>query len=917
MIHCSDEPAPKNPVINNYTNASFNRHVTAGNINPHQFIANSDYLGQLHYYPSLNEQRHIHASSQNNDSTAYSDDVADAENDQHSTIDNNVDFNDSSLGNVDDSNDEDYVPTTIPEKRADHELDPKQYSAESALPSVYLDISMRYAQMKDTEPPPEESAPPRFKYNNSMSKVVVALGQLLLLVKRHKGTKSLYQDLLDFIFLWSTTFPDIFLMRPGNPKWTRESVIEHLGEVFNTTDLLPKKKTIKLSDNRLVTIPVIDFAALTRDILDDPRVLADISPGIDPTTWRPKLSQAQQHNDPDALIGEKETGYLYEAGIKLHCPDKETKSGRKVLPLPFLFHLDQTSGDLFNHLTSIPMQVCPAIVSIEGQMKNRSWRCGAMIPNLASGKGSDGKKTGQSIEKLKDLHKCLDVAFSSFREHYEKGGILWTDPNEEEVLVKPWIQHFNGDNKGQGELTRHYGCWQARCLIKDCKCDKQSYTRFPSSCKVPEWSKIIQCKTTNEVFDYFEECNLISYRDISRAQGDDEYAKKISKHMITSAFDWLPLADEFLGIIGMTPQDFLHMMGGGMYKHWIVAHREVIGENTKQSARKGLLNKLFANIRFALNHNSEKDLHRMSNRNGFFNVTSLTSDEVRGNFLGMVVMMHTTYGQNLMTPFFDAKGISFKDLKRTCLLIMAWERFYLSPQKRKDVLASFYATQRLQNRIVKHIPREVRDKDEKREGSRGYMITKFHGMLMAASIMLRLGCLKAVDTEKNEQLHKDFVKNHYQQTQRIQSRFCSQVAAGDYERLLLDKMQRHLQDYLPDAVKHLSERKSRHVHQSVSNEEQYYTDSDEESVTNSDESSCDSYHPENMSTLDMDTLPSIKLRGRFTCNIRIDRMKRRHVTHQWASYKKRNLTSYNPSSLIGKCLSDFHIKYCSQYRKAF
>jgi hypothetical protein len=384
----------------------------------------------------------------------------------------------------------------------------------------------------------------------------------------------------------------------------------------------------------------------------------------------------------------------------------------------------------------------------------------------------------------------------------------------------------------------------------------------------------------------------------------------------------LPLADEFLGIIGMTPQDFLHMMGGGKYKHWIVAHREVIGENTKQSARKGLLNKLFANIRFALNHNSKKDLHRMSNRNGFFNVTSLTSVEVRGNFLGMVVMMHTTYGQNLMKPFFDAKGISFKDLKRTCLLIMAWERFYLNPQKRKDALASFYAKQRLQNRIVKHIPREARDKDEKREGSRGYMITKFHGMLLAASIMLCLGCLKAVDTEKNEQLHKDFVKNHYQQTHRIQSRFCSQIAVGDYERLLLDKMQRYLQDYLPDEVKHLSERKSRHVHQTVSNEEQYYTDSDEEPTTigeDDDESDCDSYGPEIMSTLEMETLPSIKLRlrGRFTYNIRIDRFQRRHITHQWTSYKKRNLSAYNPSSLIGKCLSDYHIKYCRQYRKAF
>jgi hypothetical protein len=185
-------------------------------------------------------------------------------------------------------------------------------------------------------------------------------------------------------------------------------------------------------------------------------------------------------------------------------------------------------------------------------------------------------------------------------------------------------------------------------------------------------------------------------------------------------------------------------------------------------------------------HNSERDLPRMSNRNGFFNVTSLTSDEVRGNFLGMVVMMHTTYGKNLMKPFFDAKGISFNELKLTCLLIMAWERFYLSPKKRSDVIASFYATQRLQKRIVKHIPREVRKKDDKREGCRGYMITKFHGMLLCASIMLRLGCLKAVDTEKNEQLHKDLVEKHFQQTQRIPERFSSQIAQADYERVLFD-----------------------------------------------------------------------------------------------------------------------------------
>jgi hypothetical protein len=678
-----------------------------------------------------------------------------------------------------------------------------------------------------------------------MSKVVAALGQLLLLVKRHNGTKKLYSDLLDFIFLWSTNYPDIFVTRPGMPKWTRDSVTEHLGQVFHTKDLVPVCHDVKLSDNRVVTIPVTDFGAMIRDILDDPNVLTDISPGIDPKTWwRPIKSQHELHNDPNAVIGEKETGYLYEAGIALHCPEMPTtKLGRKILPLPLLLHEDQTSGDLFNHLTAIPSQWCPAMISIQGQMKNESWRCGSFIPNLASGKGSDGTKKTQSIEKLQDLHKCLEVSFSSFKSYYEQGGILWTDHSGEEALLKPWITHTNGDNKGQGKLTNHFGCWQARCLIKDCKCCKEGYTQFPSSCKVPEWSRIISCKTTNEVFDYFEECNLISYRDLSRAQTDEKYATYISKHMITNAFEMLPLADEFLGIIGMTPQDFLHMMGGGMYKHWIIGHREVIGENTKQSTKKGLLNKLFANICFAILHNSERDLPRMSNQNRFFNVTSLTSNKVQGNFIGMVVMMHTTYGESLMKPHFEAKGIRFNELKRTCLLILAWERFYLTPQKRSDVLASFYATQRLQKRIVKHIPREVHAKDDKREGCRRYMITKFHGMLLCVSIMLRLGCLKAVDTEKNEQLHKDFVKKHYQQTQRIQGRYCTQTAKGYYEAVLLDRMQRHLHTYLPDDPKHLSEKKrSRYERSRVAHDGQFYGDSENDSSDDGESDDSSSTH---------------------------------------------------------------------------
>ena len=75
----------------------------------------------------------------------------------------------------------------------------------------------------------------------------------------------------------------------------------------------------------------------------------------------------------------------------------------------------------------------------------------------------------------------------------------------------------------------------------------------------------------------------------------------------------------------------------------------------------------------------------MSNRNGFFNVTSLTNDEIRGNFLGLVVLMHTTYGEALLRPCFEKNGINYEDMLETCCLVLSWERFHLDPQKRVDL----------------------------------------------------------------------------------------------------------------------------------------------------------------------------------------------------------------------------------------
>jgi hypothetical protein len=224
-------------------------------------------------------------------------------------------------------------------------------------------------------------------------------------------------------------------------------------------------------------------------------------------------------------------------------------------------------------------------------------------------------------------------------------------------------------------------------------------------------------------------------------------------------WDKLPLADIYLGIVGLTPQEFLHVMGCGLYKHNLIAIREIAGPNTSNARAKAMINKAFSGIRFALKHNSEQDISPMSNRNGFFNVTSLTSKEVCGNFFGMVVLMHTNYGVELFKPCFDRAGIDFVEARTTCLLILVWEQFFFDQQTREDIELSFHAMQILQMQIFNLIPREECKENDQRAGCRGWKITKFHLMNYIVGIVLKFGCMRNVDSRPNERRHKDFSSN--------------------------------------------------------------------------------------------------------------------------------------------------------------
>jgi hypothetical protein len=65
----------------------------------------------------------------------------------------------------------------------------------------------------------------------------------------------------------------------------------------------------------------------------------------------------------------------------------------------------------------------PAMLDVDVQQQSAAWRSIATIPNLSAGKGKHGKEKG-SVKKLREYHKVMTVALSSFVKCYEDGGFI-------------------------------------------------------------------------------------------------------------------------------------------------------------------------------------------------------------------------------------------------------------------------------------------------------------------------------------------------------------------------------------------------------------------------------------------------------------------------------------------------------------
>lgn len=284
-----------------------------------------------------------------------------------------------------DSQDVDFNPMDVDDDESDSA---EHRDDQESLPKRYRSKMKRYEKFKNKQPdPPGSELPERFEYvgKNVMSAQATAYAELLKICSKHDASKTMYDDIANWAQHWSSKDPNTLRAATTAQRWTRKKMLNHLKDVFPFKGLDPTTYVVELHDGRTVSVPVVDFADAMRSILNDKEVMKFVMKGIDPTTFRPYKSTEEHESDPDAVIDDKDSGWLFRQGIKLHCPDSEDIDPKKVRPFPILMHIDCSHSDLFGNLKVAPVQVMPAILDVNVQQTSGHLQCRSAIYQDAVG----------------------------------------------------------------------------------------------------------------------------------------------------------------------------------------------------------------------------------------------------------------------------------------------------------------------------------------------------------------------------------------------------------------------------------------------------------------------------------------------------------------------------------------------------
>ena len=299
-----------------------------------------------------------------------------------------------------------------------------------------------------------------------------------------------------------------------------------------------------------------------------------------------------------------------------------------------------------------------------------------------------------------------------------------------------------------------------------------------------------------------------------------------------TSFRNLPLADDLMGVSGLTPSEALHVLYLGIFAGITVAVHDILGSKTKNAKYKDRLDMLHQRVTIDIRRNSLRP-PVSQNRFGWLDGTRLGGDERMGGLNIFNVCLHTDQGKELFTPFFTRRGISLKSVIHAIELILSYDAWMKSSKiDRQDLLDSTAVVREITIILAECLPRKrlsagdrIEDSDEEygpvtgkkrrtnagkpkkdnivREGSNGWSTVKFHEMRKFPPNMSRFGSARNFDGGQGEFNLKEMVKKPGDNTSRVQSTFTKQVGDRYNEAVLLEEVHEMLDrsKVLPAALK--------------------------------------------------------------------------------------------------------------------
>jgi hypothetical protein len=569
-----------------------------------------------------------------------------------------------------------------------------------------------------------------FKHNINPPPGVKFCIHLQNILSSHRGIDlNLYDEIIDLIKYHATKRETNF---STNKLYHRDELTATLSSLYNLHDLRPNLHNVTISDGSVVTVPIFNVKAVILSILQDPKRMQQqhFAPGYDIFSGKP--------TEPNtAYLHEIHTGALWKPARDFYCGDNDA-----VFPLGLMCFYDKTHTDLYGALSCAPFIMTFSFFNESARSNDSFYGVLGYIPNLTYGQGKSNNKDPR--QKLQDEHNCLKLITDQIR---ELANGFATTVLGRRVIVKPWIHCITGDTSGHNNIIGQYNSSNAKYPYRDCKCSLDQLSN-PSP-----------------------QCQLVTMANYNIAKSE-KCLHEFSLHDINNAFSKLPFADIVHGMFGCVPAEMLHVSGNGIMQYQLDIIYSIIGAGTNKQNTLHLLDILHQNLVQDAALQSERDMPRMSDRNGVTDGTKMSASERVGNMFILLCAMHTKHGEQLFVDGCNASGISLQNLRDCITLQLGFEKWVNDTNTVQDVENAAPVLADLIRSIQTFFPRNT---------GNGWCIPKIHSLAKMLHYMKQFGKAKNFSGQVGERVLKSIVKDHSQQTQRRVNVFASQCAKREFE----------------------------------------------------------------------------------------------------------------------------------------